>query len=185
LGRELSARDTPTLAQWIFECAPGRLIITGGEPLLQQNKLTALLKAVDTRRHEATMGRLVIEVETNGTVMPTEQLLGRVDQWNVSPKLGNSGVPLSRRIRPPVLCTFRDAGAFFKFVVRSRDDVAEVGRLERELELSVEQVLLMPEAASKWHLKRRAPDVEKWAKERAYRYSGRLHLELFDGRRGA
>lgn len=185
LGSELSARDISSVARWVVENAPGRLVITGGEPLLQQKKIVALLKDVDARIRGAKGAHLVVEVETNGTVRPSVELCSRVDQWNVSPKLANSGVPSASRIRHDVLAALRDAGAFFKFVVTSPDDVDEVAGLERHLSLSPANVLLMPEAEGVGRLRERGPLVADWAQARSYRYSGRLHLELFGGRRGA
>ena len=59
------------------------IIITGGEPLLQQIALMEWIQLLDRS--------LKIEIETNGTVLPTRELQERVYQWNVSPKLENSG----------------------------------------------------------------------------------------------
>ncbi len=60
------------------------LVVTGGEPLLHQHVLSRLL---------FNLSHLVnsIEVETNGTLPPNEEMRYHVDQWNVSPKLSNSG----------------------------------------------------------------------------------------------
>src|SRR3990167_1811235 len=63
-----------------------RVVITGGEPLLQQNQLLPLLREIKLNRGWH------IEVETNGTVYPLSTITPLVDQWNVSPKIENSGV---------------------------------------------------------------------------------------------
>ena len=98
------------------------LVVTGGEPLLQQDALLPVLL-------ECHRDGQAIEVETNGTVMPEPALVRLVSRFNVSPKLGNSAVPGEKRIRPDVLAGFRSTGkAIFKFVVeappRSRRDHA-------------------------------------------------------------
>ena len=58
------------------------LVITGGEPMLQQRHLVSLL-----RRLKAQQKNYFVEVETNGTIKPDENILQLIDQWNVSPKL--------------------------------------------------------------------------------------------------
>src|ERR1700720_4245091 len=72
------------------------LVISGGEPMLQQRALlplVGLLQAASWR----------IEIETNGAVMPRADFIGNIDQINCSPKLSNSGDSLFRRIKPEPL----------------------------------------------------------------------------------
>ena len=84
------------------------VVITGGEPLLQQRELKPLVDALRVERGWR------VEVETAGTIAPDLD----VDQWNVSPKLANSGNPRDRRYKPDVLRAFEATGrAAFKFVV--------------------------------------------------------------------
>ncbi len=61
-----------------------RLVITGGEPLLQAPALARMI---------ALLPAMHIEVETNGTVAPPAVLDALVHQYNVSPKLKHSGNP--------------------------------------------------------------------------------------------
>ena len=77
----LSAEDT---AQRIAALGQKRLVITGGEPLLQAPALAEML---------AHLPDIAVEIETNGTVAPPPRLDVRVDQYNVSPKLSHSGNP--------------------------------------------------------------------------------------------
>src|SRR5204863_10000958 len=65
------------------------VVISGGEPLLQQSHLAPLLAAAEQRQWR-------IEVETAGTLAPAAAL-DAVDRFNVSPKLANSGNPVDRR----------------------------------------------------------------------------------------
>lgn len=180
LSQELTPQSIPALAGWVESEAPGRLIITGGEPLLQQKQLADLLEMVDRNR-----AGLFVEVETNGTVTPLAALLSRVNQWNVSPKLSNSGESKERRFKERTLRVFLDLPhAYFKFVVSSSHDMEELDEWCAGLGLPSERVLLMPQAADVEQLRQRAPQVAAWALSRRARYSGRLHLELFGGRRG-
>jgi organic radical activating enzyme len=72
-----------------------RLVITGGEPLLQGLALVKLLAHLPGWR---------IEVETNGSVAPTAALDPLIAQYNVSPKLAHSGNPADLAL-PPRGCT--------------------------------------------------------------------------------
>lgn len=54
-----------------------RLVITGGEPLVQQKALPGLLRLLPEH---------FVEMETNGAILPDEELLHHIGQFNVSPK---------------------------------------------------------------------------------------------------
>jgi len=190
LQDELRPLAVSEVAQWVMSDAPGRLIITGGEPLLQHKLIAQLLEQVDQQQGDQNVPgagavRLFVEIETNGTITPSSALGARVDQWNVSPKLSNSGEPEAQRVKHQPLCDFaqRD-NAYFKFVVTSPDDVQEVERLVEQFALVRARVQLMPEASSAAELKERAQKVADWALRARLRYSGRLHLELYGGKRG-
>lgn len=185
LAQELVPKSLAEVTEWIVSHAPGRLIVTGGEPLLQNKLLARLLQEVDERLMSTGAPRLVVEVETNGTVGPGDALFSRIDQWNVSPKLETSGEPEVRRIKPRVIEAFaRLSHAYFKFVVTSQADVDEVKEWVERFGLAKERVLLMPEATTPQQLRERAPAVAGWALQERLRYSGRVHLELYGGRRG-
>src|SRR6267143_4783455 len=66
------------------------LVLTGGEPMLQQGELLPLLQSLKETG-------FFIEIETNGTLTPASEMIEVVDQWNVSPKLENSGNSSSSR----------------------------------------------------------------------------------------
>lgn len=185
LKEELRAEEISQVAAWLAENSPGRLIVTGGEPLLQQKQLEQFFREMDERSAASDGGRQFIEIETNGTVRPRGGLLARVDQWNVSPKLRNSGEPEERRIHPAALSALAASGrAYFKFVVKNADDVREVDALVASFGWSPDRVILMPEATSAALLRERSPSVAAEALRRRYRFSSRVHLELFGGRRG-
>lgn len=183
LHKELSPRAVADVAHWIRENAPGRVILTGGEPLLQKKKIEQLLRLVDEGAAEGA--RVYFEVETNGTISPGPLLSARIDQWNVSPKLEASHEALDKRIVPSVLESFAAlSGATFKFVITSESELQEVQELISRFALPQERILLMPEARNKIELRERSPAVARMASEGGFRFSSRLHLELYDGRRG-
>jgi organic radical activating enzyme len=154
-----------------------RLVVTGGEPLLQQRALALLLAALPPD--------MVVEIETNGTLSPVPALLERVTQWNVSPKLANSGESRERAVDLGVLASLRDTGrAWLKLVVASEDDAGEATTLVDELKWPPERVLFMPQASNRERLIALAPLVKSWALARGISTSPRLHVERWDGRRG-
>lgn len=174
---EVHWMDVAAVAMRALESPETHLVVTGGEPLLQDQALVTLLAALPRDRY--------VEMETNGTVAPSRALLTRVDQWNVSPKLANSGETPQRRLVPTVLGTLLATGrAWLKLVVEREEDLAEVDALLERLAWPSERVLLMPQAASPEELATRAPLVRSWAEARGVRTSPRLHVERWGGRRG-
>lgn len=154
------------------------LVVTGGEPLLQQQALAVLL-----RRQKAKGFR--VEIETNGTIAPEHNLEGIVDQWNVSPKLSNCEEPERRRLVDNVLRVFREnPKAYFKFVIQCGDDLNEVEMLVRRLRLPRSRSYLMPEAADAKTLEKRSKWLVEHCNKMGFSFSPRLHIEMWDGMRG-
>jgi 7-carboxy-7-deazaguanine synthase len=174
---EVHERSVDDVAAELGKSATGRLIVTGGEPMMQQRGLGALLRALSP----ATF----VEVETNGTLAPEAALAERVDQWNVSPKLSNGGDPAALRIRPAALAALlATERAYLKLVVGTAADIVEAEALVAGAGWPRERVLLMPEAASRAELAERGGFVRESALVRGLRYSPRLHVERWDGARG-
>ena len=96
------------------------VIVSGGEPLLQQKALVPLFE-------ELWEKQWWIEVETNGTVTPSADMLMLVDQFNVSPKLSNSEDPFKLRWKKKALAVLAKSWKTnFKFVVESPKDIPEI-----------------------------------------------------------
>ena len=156
-----------------------RLVITGGEPLLQA---PALVRMLD---HLAALAAFYVEVETNGTVAPPEAIAQRVHQFNVSPKLAHSGNPRDLAIRPEALAAFAgDARAFFKFVVAAPEDVAEVAALAATHALPAARILLMPEGRDSETLRKRMVWLAPACLAHGYGLSDRWHIHLSGDTRG-
>lgn len=149
-----------------------RLVISGGEPLLQQRALLELTVLLHLAGWHT-------EVETAGTIMPIVEL---AKQFNVSPKLANSGNPLNLRLNPAALHMFAiSQRALFKFVVCTPDDLTEIDELVAAYHLR--PVYLMPEGISADDLNQRGQWVAAEALKRGYCYSPRLHIELYGNER--
>ena len=157
-----------------------RVVLTGGEPLLQQHGLRALAAELS-----AGYPSYFFEVETNGTLMPEAALDSFIGQYNVSPKLENSGNREALRIRPRVLEWFTASGkAWFKFVVSSIGDAAEIRNIIERAGIPGERVLLMPEGRTPEAVTAHRDLVVNLCLEHGYTFTDRLHLRLFGARRG-
>jgi organic radical activating enzyme len=161
----------------IQRAAPPRLVVTGGEPLLQSRALEALFAALPPD--------LPIELETNGTRAPSPALFERVTQWNVSPKLANSGDREEKRLDLAVLGRFAASErAFLKLVLAGPDELPEAEALIAACGWQRERVLLMPQASTRAELLARGALVRAAALTRGLGFSPRLHVEQWDGVRG-
>lgn len=174
---EVHERSVTDVADLVTASGCRRVVITGGEPLVQTPALDRLLGELPPD--------LAIEIETNGTLPPSDGLLRRVDQWNVSPKLSNAGDPEQLRFVPEVLTSLRDTGrAWLKLVLTGDSDADEADALIARLDWPRSRVIFMPEAADRDALRARTPTVAAAALARGVRLGTRLHVELWGGKRG-
>jgi 7-carboxy-7-deazaguanine synthase len=166
------------------------VVLTGGEPLVHEASVT-LLERLEAAGYHTT-------VETNGTI-PCE---APVDLASVSPKLTNSSPTAERdpagdgewadrhddrRIDVEAVSSLLEAHPFqLKFVVTGRADLEEVERLLERIRAATAvtvadtDVLLMPEGATRERLEETRTGVAELAAERGYRYTPRLHVDLWN-----
>jgi 7-carboxy-7-deazaguanine synthase len=153
-----------------------RLVVTGGEPLLQAPALARLL---------ALLPGMAIEIETNGTVAPPPALDALVHQYNVSPKLAHSGNPAALALLPERLAQWAaEPRAYFKFVVAAPIDAAEVLALADQFEIPTERIYLMAEGTDAAALAAREAWLAPICLEHNLTLSKRLHIELYGDTRG-
>lgn len=168
--------DLPDVAARILALNQNRLVITGGEPLLQAGRLADLLALLPDMR---------VEVETNGTVLPPARLDVRVDQYNVSPKLAHSGNPAVLALIPAMLDHWAsDPRAFFKFVIAAPDDLAEVLEIQRTHAVPAARIFLMPEGTDSATLRHREKWLAPLCLAHGFRLSDRLHIHVYGDTRG-
>jgi len=149
------------------------IVITGGEPLLQTYALDKIF--------ELTFGHY-IEIETNGTIKPSADQLEHVDQWNVSPKLSNSGNPKSLRYNIDTLNLLNDYETQFKFVVSGHDDIAEI---QADFDfLNKNKIYLMPAGESQEQLSETKLFAAEQAMKHGYNFTTRLHIDLWNKKTG-
>jgi len=146
--------------------------------LIQQKELTNLLVSLKTKG-------FYIEIETNGTIVPNGNLTRLADQWNVSPKLENSGNPPSLREIPEAYDFFISLpSSSFKYVIQTEHDLIEVQRLVDKYSIDVEKIILMPEASDRETLIQRCRWLAEACKDKVYKFSNRLHILLWGNKRG-
>ncbi len=151
------------------------VILSGGEPMIQQAALAEMLSHVRKRMR--------VEVETAGT-RPLGALDPYIDKYVVSLKLAHSGNAKARRLRPEVIEQYNATGRVaWKFVCQQRTDVDEAASLVKEYDLQG-AVYIMPEGATQAELDRRAPLLVGAIIDYGYRYSPRLHIGLWGSERG-
>ncbi len=177
-GLDYRAMGADALLQAVVKYGCSHLVLTGGEPLIHQESLSGVLARL---RQE----NFYIEVETNGTVTPSPEMLRQVDCFNVSPKTSNSGVEVKVRARAAALRVLIDSGkAWFKFVVSERNDIDEIEEMISSFRMPREKVMLMPEGTDRDTLLRRGEWLAEVCKQRGLRFSPRLQILLFGNKRG-
>jgi len=159
-------------------------VVTGGEPMIAPG-IVELTEGI--RR----LG-LHVTVETAGTVYHPVAC----DLMSISPKLENS-TPRERdsgkwaaqherlRYQPGVLKQLMSEYEYqLKFVVASPEDMPEIARMLEDIHADRSRVVLMPEGTTPDVLRERAEWLTEICKREGFRYSPRLHIDLWGNRRG-
>ena len=166
------------------------VVLTGGEPMLHEESVELLDTLADHGYHTT--------VETNGTIFRD----AAIDLASISPKLENS-TPTpdrdpkgdgewaerheERRIDVDALSNLvEEYDSQLKFVVAGAADLPEietlVDRLREKASTPVpnDDVLLMPEGMTRSELNSTRTEVAQLAAEHGYRYTPRLHVDLWN-----
>ena len=159
-------------------------VVTGGEPMIQEEvvQLTEGLKELG----------LHVTIETSGTKYAPV----KCDLMSISPKLSNS-VPREReggrwaaqhdrvRLQKSVLKKLINNYEYqLKFVVQAPEDIEEIRPLVEQLGAKKSRVLLMPEGTDPAVLHERSLWLVDICKRENYRFSPRLHIDLYGNKRG-
>jgi organic radical activating enzyme len=153
-----------------------RLVVTGGEPLLQAPALARML---------ALLPGMAIEIETNGTVAPAARArrAGRPVQCQSQARA--FGNPAELALIPERLRHWAaEPRACFKFVVAEPADVEEVLMLAAACALPRERIWLMAEGTDGATLAARESWLAQLCLEHNLTLSKRLHIELYGDTRG-
>lgn len=172
--------DTDDTAQRIADLGQKRLVITGGEPLLQAAPLADMIEKLSD-----LVPAMCYEIETNGTTPVPPRLDIHIDQFNVSPKLAHSGNADSLALVAERLEHYAsDKRAFFKFVIAAPDDVQQVLALKTAHNIPAERIFLMPEGTQSSTLNARAQWLVPLCLQHGFAFSDRQHIHLFGDSRG-
>lgn len=154
-----------------------RLVITGGEPLLQQRNIIDFLGRCPVDYH--------VEIETNGTIELDARLQSFASvQINCSPKLRKSGNVGKRALVAKALKSISDFyNSNFKFVVVDKEDLGEVVIVVNEFNLQREKIIIMPEGTSVDVLSKRMIELAGNVKELGFRLTPRLQCFLYGNTR--
>src|ERR1700744_1006625 len=160
------------------------VVVTGGEPMIAP-------QIVDLTKDLHAAG-LHITIETAGTAHHDLHC----DLISISPKLANS-TPVEReegrwaaqhdrlRYQPNILKSLMNAYEYqLKFVVSTPADLEEIEAVIRDLQGDRERVVLMAEGTRAEVIAERAQWIAEICKREGFRYSPRLHIDLWGDRRG-
>lgn len=176
----IAACDIPAVAELVAAYPCQNVILTGGEPMLQQPALVALMQHL-----RQTNPAYRFEVETNGTLVPIPDLEAAIDQYNVSPKLENSNNPRKLREKPAAYRYFaQHPKAHFKFVVAEKNDLDEVLELAARYAIASDNIWLMPEGNTRQVLARRRRWLVDVCKAHGFRFTDRLHVQIWGSKKG-
>ena len=160
------------------------VVLTGGEPMIAPQ-----LPELSRRLHDAGFH---ITIETAGTVLAPVCC----SLMSISPKLANS-TPLERdggrwaaqhdrlRYQPEILSQLMHQYEYqLKFVVSAPEDLPEIQTLCRQHAVPTDRVILMPEGIRRDTMAERSSWLVEICKDTGFRFSPRLHIDLWGDRRG-
>ena len=167
-------REVTEVADRVFAANDKSVVITGGEPMMQQAAVTNLIKELRKKNPDYHA-----EIETAGTLAPTDELAELLSQINVSPKLSSSGNDIRKSLKERPLKKLAEAGADFKFVVTSQQDIDEILMVVEMAQVSPDHVYLMPEGRTPEEIQRHGDMIADLCKEHGFNLTTRLHVLLW------
>jgi len=165
------------------------LVITGGEPLLGWQRVWPdLIQKLHTE-----YGLVNVTFETNGSKDCNDNMIeyfngdrkGVHVTWSTSPKLSISGETREATLLPECLVTMNKVTNSFlynKFVVRDMidfDEVDEYVDAYKKAGVQIDSIFCMPEGATFEQQELTEKDVAEACMETGYKFSPRLHINLF------
>lgn len=159
------------------------IVITGGEPLLYWNNIEfqKLLKYYIENNHQVT-----IETNASLNIEFTEEYQKKI-LFSMSVKLSNSLETLKKRININTLTKIlnTNSNSYLKFVV-NKDSYIQI---EKEIidilkQIPKADVYLMPLGSTTTELNKNSEIVINMAIENGFKYSDRIHIRIWDNKRG-
>ena len=165
------------------------LVITGGEPLLGWQRVWPdLIQKLHTE-----YGLVNVTFETNGSKFCEDNMVDYFNNegkdvhvtWSTSPKLTISGETREDTLKPECLVSMNKVTNSFlynKFVVRDElclPDVDAFVTAYKKANVKIDSVFLMPEGATFEQQTLTEKDVAEICMNTGYKFSPRLHINLF------
>lgn len=148
-----------------YEC--NHLVVTGGEPMIQQEGLKKVLSELDD---------FFVEIETNGGF--ESSIDEHIDQYNCSPKLKSSGNDeYELKILP-------NDKTWYKFVINEETDFFDSIDYMTKHDIPQDRALMMPQGSSAEECRRNSLWLVDKCIEHGYNFCPRLHIMLWDNERG-
>ena len=163
-GERRSPADVATEIK-AFDCP--HLVITGGEPMIQQAALAEVLKELPG---------FFVEIETNGGF--ASEIDQYIDQYNCSPKLPGSGNKAYELKLPP------NEKTWYKFVVDNESDLDETLQYISDNQLPHDRIRLMPQGETSEVSKEKSLWLIEKCKELGFIFNPRLHVLIWGNTRG-
>jgi organic radical activating enzyme len=158
------------------------IVFTGGEPLIYWNNATfqSLLEYFVSNGFSVT-------IETNASIeIEFSQSYQYELLFSMGVKLSNTQEPYAKRVNFKALSTIiNSAPSYFKFVISKNDIQQSMDEIHEILkQVPKTEVFLMPMAENKQALNANAHAVIEAAIEHEFYYSDRLHVRIWNKKRG-
>ena len=175
-------------ADWKNNGQDIHLILTGGEPLMWQKQLPDLLSDLSVVEVEN------ITFETNSSFALTDSFRDFLNDmshntkytWSCSPKLSISGEKWEKAIKPENWDQYfgvLNSDVYLKFVVQDEYDLDEIEKIQKLHGIPYD-IFVMPCGGTQEMLANTKLNVAEKAMERGWKYSPRLHVDLFGNKWG-
>lgn len=157
--RQGNRLSTAEIVNKIKSFSPRHIVLTGGEPMIQQKFIQPILEQLPG---------YFIEVETNGGF--ASELDEYINQYNCSPKLTGSGnTSYELKLLP-------NEKTWYKFVIDSEEDLSETLDFIRIYQLPPDRIQLMPQGSTKAEQEEKSGWVEKISQVHQFHFTPRLHI---------
>lgn len=178
--QEQTYLDWRTVYERLIAPDVGHIVISGGEPLLQQEALKPLM--LELVAHGYT-----VEFETNGTI-PPQDWLADLAQFSVSPKLPHAQTT-AQPLRPVGMERFaemawRSDAIRFKWVCATADDVELVKHHTYNFRIPEDATWVMPLGTDPETLAQSLSQITEPAIEAGFHVTNRLHVYIWGAERG-
>jgi len=159
------------------------IVITGGEPLLYWNDIEFqnFIKYYVDNDYKIT-------IETNGSLdIELTQYWQKAIMFSMSVKLSNSGEPISKRINTKTLTNIinNTTDSYLKFVIEKEFLELASKEIDNILDKIPNcEVYLMPLGDTSLLIDNNSLSVIELALEKGFKYSDRLHIRVWNNKRG-